>query len=92
MLHGSSTTWFQTSRYCRAKAEFNSINCVRYGPDTAVARRLKRASDKLTAFLLRTERFFFAVAMWPVTGQGFQNTKWPAVSLTTTRLHTFVIN
>ena len=25
-LHGSSTTWFQTSRYCRAKVEFNSIN------------------------------------------------------------------
>ena len=22
---------------------------------------------------------FFAVAIWPVTGQGFQNTKWPAV-------------
>ena len=21
----------------------------------------------------------FAVAIWPVTGQGFQNTKWPAV-------------
>ena len=20
-----------------------------------------------------------AVAIWPVTGQGFQNTKWPAV-------------
>ena len=23
--------------------------------------------------------FDFAVAIWPVTGQGFQNTKWPAV-------------
>ena len=22
---------------------------------------------------------FYAVATWPVTGQGFQNTKWPAV-------------
>ena len=22
---------------------------------------------------------FFAVAIWPVTGQGFQNTKWLAV-------------
>ena len=22
---------------------------------------------------------FKAVAIWPVTGQGFQNTKWPAV-------------
>ena len=25
------------------------------------------------------EHFLFAVAIWPVTGQGFQNTKWPAV-------------
>ena len=24
-------------------------------------------------------RYFIAVAIWPVTGQGFQNTKWPAV-------------
>ena len=23
-------------------------------------------------------RYFIAVAIWPVTGQGFQNTKWPA--------------
>ena len=23
--------------------------------------------------------FFIAVAIWPVTGQGFQNAKWPAV-------------
>ena len=33
-LHGSSTTWFQTSRYCRAKVEFNSINLVRHGSST----------------------------------------------------------
>ena len=26
VLDGSSTTWFQTSRNCRAKVEFNSIN------------------------------------------------------------------
>ena len=30
VLHGSSTTWFQTLRYCRAKVEFNSINLVRH--------------------------------------------------------------
>ena len=23
--------------------------------------------------------YVFAVAIWPVTGQGFQNTEWPAV-------------
>ena len=34
VLHGSSTTWFQTSRYCRAKVEFNSINLVRHGIST----------------------------------------------------------
>ena len=32
--HGGSTTWFQTSRYCRAKVEFNSINWVRHGSST----------------------------------------------------------
>ena len=25
------------------------------------------------------DEYFNAVAIWPVTGQGFQNTKWPAV-------------
>ena len=34
VLHGNSTTWFQTSRYCRAKVEFNSINLVRHGSST----------------------------------------------------------
>ena len=32
--HGGSTTWFQTSRYCHAKVEFNSINWVRHGSCT----------------------------------------------------------
>ena len=34
VLYDSSTTWFQTSRYCRAKVEFNSINLVRHGSST----------------------------------------------------------
>ena len=34
MLHGSSTTWFQTLRYCCAKGEFNLINWVRHGSST----------------------------------------------------------
>ena len=34
MLHGSSSTWFQTSRYCHAKVEFNSINLIRHGSST----------------------------------------------------------
>ena len=39
MLYGSSTTWFQTSRYCRAKVDL--IRSVEF--DTVVARRLKQA-------------------------------------------------
>ena len=34
VLHGSSTTWFQTSRYCRTNVEFNSINLVQHGSST----------------------------------------------------------
>ena len=34
VLHGSRTTWFQTSRYCRAKVEFNRISLVRHGSST----------------------------------------------------------
>ena len=35
VLHGSTTTWFQTSRFCRAKVEFDSaINLVRHGSNT----------------------------------------------------------
>ena len=30
VLHGSNTTWFQTSRYCRAKGEFDSINLSKF--------------------------------------------------------------
>ena len=31
LLHGSSTTWFQMSCYCRAKVAFNSLNWVQHG-------------------------------------------------------------
>ena len=34
VLHSNSTTWFQTSRYCRAKVEFNSISWVLHGSST----------------------------------------------------------
>ena len=35
VLHGRTTTWFQTSRYCRAKVEFDSaINLVRHDSST----------------------------------------------------------
>ena len=34
VLHGSSTTWFQTSRHCRTKVEFSSINWLRHSSST----------------------------------------------------------
>jgi len=29
--------------------------------------------------ILKRSHYYYAVAIWPVTVQGFQNTKWPAV-------------
>ena len=60
MLHGSSTTWFQTSRFCRAKVEFNSINLVRHGSSTTLETGLIRIQydknwETLLAYLLRTK-------------------------------------
>ena len=40
--HDGSTTWFQTSRYCRAKVEFNSINLVRHGSSTTFETGLRQ--------------------------------------------------
>ena len=45
-----STTWFQTSRYCHAKVEFNSINLVRHGSSTTFETGLR--SDGSQNFLL----------------------------------------
>ena len=50
MLHGSSTTWFQTSRYCRAKVEFNSINWVRHGSSTTFETGLRGILSNLLTF------------------------------------------
>ena len=36
--------------------------------------------------LIQPMHYWNAVAIWPVTGQGFQNTKWPAVRYLTTFL------
>ena len=56
VLHGSSTTWFQTSRYCHAKVEFNSINLVRYGSSTTFETGLSVFNGGLVACNLeRTE-------------------------------------
>ena len=47
-------------------------DCVRPGSDVDLRAELSRYPRKMT-FL------FNVVAIWPVTGQGFQNTKWPVV-------------
>ena len=48
LLHGSSTNWFQTSRYCRAKVEFNSINWVRHGSSTTFETGLILSNDRFS--------------------------------------------
>ena len=45
VLHGSSATWFQTSRYCRAKVEFNSINFVRHGSSSTFETGVSERSE-----------------------------------------------
>ena len=52
-LHGSSTTWFQTSRYCCARAEFNLSNLVRQGSSTTFERGLNcwRTMTSASSFL-----------------------------------------
>ena len=55
--HNGSTTWFQTSRYCRAKVEFNSINWVRNGSSTTFETGLKHT--KVIAFCLFVCLFVF---------------------------------
>ena len=52
VLHGSSTTWFQTSCYCRAKVEFNSINWVRQGSHTTFETGLKRLRLRVEIFIV----------------------------------------
>jgi len=47
VLHGSSTTWFKTSRYCRAKVEFNSINLVRHGRSTTFETGLSLCTKRI---------------------------------------------
>ena len=41
----SSTSWFQTSRYCRAKVEFNSVKLVRHGSSTTFETGLRVCSN-----------------------------------------------
>ena len=55
MLPGNSTTCFRTSRYCRAKVEFNSINLVRYGSSTTFKSGLRSAKLIQTLIFILVE-------------------------------------
>ena len=46
VLHDSSTNLFQTTRYCHAKVEFNSINLVRHGSSTKFETGLFKYQEK----------------------------------------------
>ena len=58
--HGSSTTWFQTSRYCRAKVEFNSVNLVRHGCSTTFETGLTKLRQRRQWERLQLNRFIWA--------------------------------
>ena len=45
LLHSSTSTWFQTSRYCRANVKFNLINWVRHGSSTTFETGLSLAQS-----------------------------------------------
>ena len=57
---GSSTTWFQTSRYCRAKVEFNSVNLVRHGCSTTFETGLMKLRQRRQWERLQLNRFIWA--------------------------------
>ena len=52
-LYGSSTTWFQMSRYCCTKVEFNSINLVPHASSTTFVTGLNcwRTMTSVSSFL-----------------------------------------
>ena len=56
VLHGSSTTWFQTSCYCRTKVEFNSINWVRHSSSTMFETGLKYLAQEHNIITLTSSR------------------------------------
>ena len=39
----------------------------------------RAGTEKHASYGVNTIFILNAVAIWPITGQGFQNTKWPAV-------------
>ena len=63
--HGRSTTWFQTSRYCCAKVEFNSINIVGHGSSTTSERGLWKPINLLLANMAMSD-LLYPTFLFPV--------------------------
>ena len=63
--HGSSTTWFQTLRYCLAKVEFNSISIVGHGGSTTPERGLWKPINMLIANMAMSD-VLYSTFLFPV--------------------------
>ena len=66
------STNFKVLKKCRGKLE-----CLIF--EMLIIRNILRPTVYTQADSIRGKRFIYAVAIWPVTGQGVENTKWPAV-------------
>ena len=83
-LHGSSTTWFHTSPYCRAKVEFNSINWVQHGSSTTFETGLNYRSvcNILFELLLFAELLEFKATTTRGSFKMAPPQSWPEFKLT----------
>ena len=66
------STNFKVLKKCRGKLE-----CLIF--EMLIIRNILRPTVYTQADSIREKLFIYAVAIWPVTGQGVENTKWPAV-------------
>ena len=73
MLHGSSTTWFQTSRYCRAQVEFNSIYLARHGSSTTFETGLVHGGAFFRNFTVCSQVSQYASENFDLLEQGQHN-------------------
>ena len=61
-------------------AALHTFNEKSFTQRVFLAKKVKNISEmEWNSFVCFTVDKENAVAIWPVTGQGFQNTKWPAV-------------
>ena len=71
---------YKCDRNVKAIRHSEGINCEQYLFSLSSQALVHLAGLKLVEKGTRSlARINIAVAIWPVTGQGFQNTKWPAV-------------